>query len=412
MLDQAREPTKSGEAPAVAKGSVSAPAQLRFVLEDVNLKPVPAISGELASRAENSTEQTNSAARLATEDGSEKAFFLDIVKNAPAQYEKIQRGIKLYRRYAREQGLTVTDEDIDPREFCAWLFTIKSGVSESAWRTYCNAAKARIQSVPHDSLDEAIAMLEADVGNAGEARSVQHGRRVGHAPAERAQRFAVADFKAVIQTLPTFSRSPAVPWLTDWMTAAVDTGLNPSEWARSRIEARQAPNGPTPSQKFLHVDYRGQDENPERTLDISEFSAAALAAVERMVTRSAEWGLEQKFETRQSRCAQLLYEVCAVLFPRQKLRYSLYSLHHQFVANMAEIYETAQVAALIGRIVEKRARAHYRKHRIAWPKSQITEVPAPMPNQVSRMRKRLQGSEERLAMQSLRRAFKVRRKRR
>lgn len=86
--------------------------------------------------------------------------------------------------------------------------------------------------------------------------------------------------------------------------------------------------------------------------------------------------------------------VCATLFPRQQ-RHSLYSLRHQFIANMTTIYEPAEIAALVGHVTNETAVEHYSKRRTAWQQHHIRDVPIPMPDQVAQMRKRLKMFDDR-----------------
>jgi hypothetical protein len=146
-----------------------------------------------------------------------------------------------------------------------------------------------------------------------------------------------------------------------------------------------------------------------RTLDISNFSDQAFAAVEEMVKLAGQWTIADEFEMRHSQVAQLLYDVCAVLFPRQRQRYSLSSMRQQFIANMRSFYSPAEVAALVGHISNEPTE-HYAKRRHAWLDNKICEVPVPMPASVLQMRRRLKWHEDRQQMQLLRRTLNEKRR--
>jgi hypothetical protein len=122
------------------------------------------------------------------------------------------------------------------------------------------------------------------------------------------------------------------------------------------------------------------------------------------------WSLAQQFEMRHSQCAQLLYKTCSVLFPRQRQRYSLFSLRHQFIANMKTIYRPAEVAALVGHISEDEAVEHYGKRRAAWLPEEIRDMPAPMPGEVKRMHRQWELYEGRREVKKLREALLDRRR--
>jgi hypothetical protein len=329
-------------------------------------------------------------------------------KAASTQAKSLQRGTGLFARYRRELGLQMMhDEDVDPCDFVIWLFSLKPMLaSSSSWRIYRSAALAWVQTVPHARLEEAVAMLEADIGiGADEGRARPRGRRGGPARSEPAKRFARPDFEAVMHEVGKLSRSAAVPWLRDWLSAGINTGLGPSEWAATVLEVRSDPKRRHERLARLHVlntKARAGANAIQRTLDISNFSDSAFDAVRRHTERASEWSLAGQFEMRHSQCAQVIYDVCSVLFPRQQQRYSLFSLRHQFITNMKTIYQSAEVAALVGHISKDEAVEHYGKRRRAWLREEIREVPVPMPEQVKRMHRQWELYEERQKAKKLR----------
>src|SRR5665213_620944 len=154
----------------------------------------------------------------------------------------LSRGWGLFGRYRREIGLNPAAEDLDPRDFVNWLFGLKPSLKMTSWRQYRSAALIWVQTLPHTWMEEAAALIEADIGvGADEGRAEQFGRRVGLVRQERAKRFDKKDFDEIVQTLSTFSRSAAVPWLKGWLSAGVATGLRPFEWATTDLEVRSDP---------------------------------------------------------------------------------------------------------------------------------------------------------------------------
>jgi hypothetical protein len=88
----------------------------------------------------------------------------------------------------------------------------------------------------------------------------------------------------------------------------------------------------------------------------------------------------------QGEVAKLLKQTCKVLFPRMRVAYTLYSLRHQFIANMKAIYPREAVAALTDCGSTDTEVEHYVKRRASWTDQQITEVPTPVQEQVSRIK--------------------------
>lgn len=336
------------------------------------------------------------------------------VSKASTQAAQIARGRLFLRRYQREIGQQLKDEDVDPTDFVNWLFSFEPLVQEPSWRIYRAAGRALVQTLQQAGREEALEMIEVDVGAGAEvARSGQ------------VTRFAKLDLDDVFKNIRMLTRSDAVPWIIDWLSAGIHTGLSPLEWATADLEVLDDPSRPRGRRALLYVINAKASHAIggiciQRTLDISSFSDAALDAVRRMVERAGHWLLKKEFEMRQAQCAQVLGEVCAALFPRQRQRYSLYSLRHQFIANMKAIYPPAEVAALVGHIgmnkdknnSENEAAEPYAKRRAAWQLDEISERPVPIPEQVKNMRRRLELYEERLDAIRMRKAAKEKRSRR
>ena len=327
----------------------------------------------------------------------------------------MQRGKGLFARYRRESGLQMMrEEDTDPCDFVVWLYSLRPSLAKtSGWRIYRAAALAWVQTLPHDGRDEAISMLEADIGiGADQGRAKPSDRQSDKTLSEPAQRFGYRDFVKVQKMAGIVSRSQAVPWLREWLLAGIHTGLQPSEWAAAVLEVRADPKMPRRRRAWLHVlnaKAPGTDA-VQRTLDISNFSDDAFEVVRRHTERVNAWSLAGQFEMRHSQCAQLLYDTCAALFPRQQQHYSLHSLRHQFIANIKTIYGPAEVAALVGHIGKVEKAKHYAKRPAAWRSNEIRDVPVPMPGLVKRMARQWRLFHEREKMKKLRQDLLERRR--
>ncbi|TFV30958.1 hypothetical protein E4K66_32755 [Bradyrhizobium frederickii] len=337
--------------------------------------------------AEKSREKRRAAQDPQDHDAAPKVK----VATAETQRNYLSRGKALLERCMRESDLQVSLEDIDPRDFANWLLGLKSSLTRSTWRQYRASAIAFVQTIPSSYMNDAIAMLNADlkIGN----DEGQSGKRNGEeeiGAARRAKRIDHRHFRELQRFLPVTSRSRAQEWLRDWLRAGIHTGLRPAEWSLTTFERRpdrRWPNG----RVWLHVvSAKAIDGRPtHRTLDLSNFSTEALEAVERMVKRSRDSVLAGTFRQRQYEASKLLRTVCKRLFKTKK-QYTLYSLRHQFIANMKTIYTREEVAAMVGHISLETQVEHYGKRRVAWDSRLITEVPMPVEEQVAQIKKRLE----------------------
>jgi hypothetical protein len=321
----------------------------------------------------------------------------------------LARGQQLLKRYKRESGFRLADDDVDPCGFALWLMSLRPFLSPSSWRLYRLSGTAMIERIPHADLEKALGML-AETGRLEvEARAVYRPtlEREGGTLPMRATRMEYAHYQKIRSSLRMMSRSAAVEWLDDWLVAGISTGLLPGEWPLAHLEVRPLRTGGR--KVWLHVlnakATKGRGNGTYRTLDISDFRHETLMAVEQMVKWSERWALEGKTVKRQSDCAQLFYQICNILFPRMLVKYSLFSLRHQFISNMKSIMMPAQVAALSGHISVEAQVEHYTKRRSAWNQHHIGDVPVAIEDQVKQAQKRLTMLEEREHLRLMRKAF-------
>jgi hypothetical protein len=337
-------------------------------------------------------------------DGSPKPS----LTHDPSRANYLKRGKQLLERYKRENGLKLRDDDVNPMDFVRWLMALRPTLSASSWRVYRLSAAAIIGTFPHGELETAVGILSGVSRIETKARKVYKPtlERENSSLSERAKRMEYRHFEKICSSLRKMSRSAAVEWLEDWLVAGISTGLLPGEWPLAHIE------GPTDKKVWLHVlnaEATVGGKGSYRTLDISHFHDDTMGAVRRMVERSEDWARKGTTIKRQSDCAQLLYTICKIQFPTMESTYSLFSLRDQFMFNMNEMMDPAQVAALTGSLDVEPQVEHYTKRRHAWAQTQIGDFPIPIDEQVNLAQKALTELEERKGFRQLRKAFVERR---
>ena len=342
--------------------------------------------------------------------GAAEVRHTSLLQNSAAHSRCLVRGRQLLERYKRENCGKLADEDVDPGAFTEWLLSLRPFLSTSSWRVYRCSAVAVIQTIPHPGLNEAIAVLLGDGRRAADsARAVDRRTREKEdvkTSATRAKRLDYLHYSKICSELRNLSRAAAVDWLEDWLVAGISTGVLPSEWPRAHLEVRLLGDR---RKIWLHVvncvHTTELVSGTYRTLDISDYRPKTLQAIERMVKRAHQWAMEGKTSQRRSDCTQLFYQVCDTLFPRMQVKYSLFSLRHQFIANMKSVLSAAEVSALIGGIAAESSPEHYVKRRSAWDKFYILDIPVPIEQQVKRVQRRMTRFEEREHLLQLRRDF-------
>jgi hypothetical protein len=296
-------------------------------------------------------------------------------------------------RYEREIDMPISLEDLDPCAFVDWLLASRPFWKEATWRIYRSSAAQLIQSLPSDSIKEALGWLYADLHFGRD-----EGGRGDPAATSRAARMDHDHFVAIKQQLRLTSRSEIARCLENWLDAGIHTGLRPAEWPVASLEVQPDDSCPRGKRIWLHVPM-GQFEFGwfvHRTLDISDFSKPVLEAVQKTIHRSRAWARAGIFSVQQGQVSRVLHETSKQLFGQMQLHYNLHSLRAQFTENMRQIYKDAEVAALTGNLGVGKVPKHSTKRRAAW--AEISEVPRPMQQQVKQMKRRLELFEERRAV--------------
>jgi hypothetical protein len=332
------------------------------------------------------------------------------VAKQSTQQGYFDRGLGLIKRYKHELNFRGGTEDIDPRLFANWVSVSKFFVSDGAWRNYRQAAIAVIYTIPSSYIDEAIGMLNLDLHVGGDDGG--HGlKSQKDGQIKAAKRMEHRHFMLLTETVRGMKETKTSRALGNWLTATISTGVRPMEWPLSFIERRLDSTCPRGERIWLHV-VAGQGEDAltaYRTLDLSSFSAGSLSSIEEMVDQAHAWALSSQFARWQSEATKLLRKTCTKLFPRMELTYTLFSLRHQFLANMASIHEREEIAAMAG-YVSMGARAEfYSKRRPYWRNEEIPEIPLPVADQVSWIRQRLRFFDQRLEIESMKTAARRRR---
>lgn len=327
-------------------------------------------------------------------------------------------GRQLKDRYRREHMLSLRDEP-NPVSFANWLLGIRATVKPTTWRVYRQAAISTIQAMDSHEVEQALAMIEAAIDlDFGEAR-MTHVRRDAEGEGERtaahkAKSITYEQFTIVVRDLPRASHSSYVRPLAAWIVAGMATGLRPSEWEAATFSYVDDPRARRGRRVYLHVANakatNGRANGERRTLDLTNLSDEGLEAVERFVEYAADWAHDGAFMKNKNACSRILREVSPILFrsPNGKLL-TLYTLRHQFVANMKTVYPAEELAALLGHSATDTQGVWYGKKRSGWAPEHIRDVPAPVESEVALVRKRLEVAQERLRIKGLKEKVHARR---
>ncbi|WP_374311749.1 hypothetical protein [Dongia sp.] len=286
------------------------------------------------------------------------------------QSDYLTRAHKLLERYRAANDLDISKSDIDVVAFTSWLISIKPTYKVSSWRTMRQSVRTLLEAWPIDGADNAIAMLDADIAECIANPREPDDDSDDRTSALKEKKMPHGDLTKLLVYLTHFSRSSWSQTAVHWLNAGLSTGLRPSEWKT----AKMVKSG---DQVLLIVkngkNTNGRANGPFRTLDISDFTPEGLKSVEYMAAHGALWNVEGRYAGVQSSVSQLIYHVCERIFDGRI--YCLYSLRHQFVANMKSLKELKEIAALLGHCVTATSTQHYGKRRDAWAEEHIVDIP-------------------------------------
>lgn len=254
------------------------------------------------------------------------------------------RAQALIDRFVRESPGEPRDWRDDPMAFCSWFSELRLRLAPASWRQY---RAAMVFFMENNGPVECVDYLRT-LPAAPPRRLGRGAKRAG-----KAKRLGAEELRAILDALsPERQRWDRLLGL--WLVAGVLTGLRPCEWRHARMDAdvlivRNA--------KATH----GRAPGIVRRIDLSVLSDFERESVRAMLEAI---GAEPDFSRAYNAVRQRLLRLTKRLWPRRRLRPSLYSARHQFRADAASVGRTAiEQAALMGHISIRTAESHYGRRR-------------------------------------------------
>lgn len=300
------------------------------------------------------------------------------------------RGISLVRRYCIEHGLE-PDTDVDPHEFATWVMSLRKSVKASTWRTYKQAALTALQAMSGDAIEEAVSVLEfSPRPEDAPPTGIRPHEPLKLTSAMKAKSVTFGNFERIRTAVITGRMADTAFHLRDWLVAGISTGLRPTEWRGAEVVRRRV--GETDRILLVVRSAKttgGRGNGAVRTLDLTSFRPATLAAVERLANKGREWEAEGLFDRRQDQCAKMLYRINERLFPNRETVIALYTLRHQFATNMRSSIgvEQEELAAMMGHAIDATSDGYGMKRSKGWAPEHILDMPVASEAEVATVRK-------------------------
>lgn len=298
-------------------------------------------------------------------------------------YAKISN--RLYRKWLKENGydINIPFEHNDAVLFVRWMIARKPEWKAKTWRLYRQSVYVMLTdymaSGQGNYIEQAIEMIQEDsIVRAKDAKTgkknnfdVADGKSKDNTSSLKYKKFPINDLKKVIAWLRFKSRSSMTHNLEIWMRATLLTGLRPSEWKGTDLITIEDSSTLYGRRVYLHVicakATNGRGFDVVRTLDLSTLPNTDIDIIREQSQKSLEYFLVGDFNEYYRDCADLLKRACTTLWPKRKMRYSLYSCRHQAIANWKSSgMSKVEIAVLAGHASHETAGEAYGRKNNGW----------------------------------------------
>ncbi len=295
-----------------------------------------------------------------------------------------QTARRLANRYLRKPDAERGPEPlgVNPAGFIIWLANMRMEWARNTWRQNKSAV---VFVFSEAGLIEDAKALKA-IGSEGTKRK---GTRTS---ATKRKGFPARDRDRISRWLEARDTSAAHELIL-WIRATVATGLRPCEWANATFAI--TPEG---SPQLVVVNAKatnGRAHGPTRTINMASYPEDVVQDVQAHSNhcRAVASAGEEAFYHFYTAMRRLMAEASRALWPRRDRHYTLYSLRHQFAANVKQgiVSESDEdtrstVGALMGHATDDTAGFHYA--RAAQADSGPRQlVPDAAPEEVARVRR-------------------------
>ncbi len=220
--------------------------------------------------------------------------------------------------------------------------------SKATWRIYRAALHFYLESSGYQEAADWIRYARPEFTMTREARTSQK-KQKGLAPEE-----ASALTAALAASTSRYAHSARI-----WLQAGILTGLRPAEWREASFDPDTATLTVVNAKAT-----NGRGNGPMRRLRLHNLSRGEREIIQEMI-RVAHG--HEDFRKLYGGVRKVLLVTARRVWPRRKLRISLYSSRHQWVANAKRIYDRRTVAALAGHASAETAGHHYARRKRGHP---------------------------------------------
>jgi len=318
-----------------------------------------------------------------------------------AAYEKRYR--QLIREAERHFGEVPT-----PERFAGWLIeTKRPTLGKSTWRQYQaatvygfkldRAANPSITATIFDAIDRVRSTRAAELEDAPLRTSQQKAKRFKPGELDKINHRALS------------TKSPNALALTNCLNASNVSGLRPCEWPTAQFRRSEVPGFEWEMKVRCAKANDVRAHGEFRTLRWTHLDAESVNAITDWIFQAHQAEIAGAYKTLLSTLRALMLRITSSLFPKRTTHSTLYTPRHEATARWKAAYVDsattdderlhglAIVAALLGHASDATATIHYGRPRRGENRSSRFPIPTADPDEVARVRRRLQQNLDRLA---------------
>lgn len=296
------------------------------------------------------------------------------------------------RRCAAEKRVAV--DQVLPQDYASWLIGIKTTLSKNTWRLYKAASIFGLSQIQEDAIardgqrDEALHLAILELTAEPQTGAAPKGK---HGPSMK-KKTVKEDF--LDEILAYLESSTAGSWnrrAAIYIRSTIRVGVRPIEWGEATINppylviqnAKHTNGRASGRERWIPISGDGwhewliariespiyKEEERARFYVAREKAPASLwqsaeSEVENQLREIAAWRAEnpgEPFQKYTTNIAQAIGRACKALRPKSAKPMSLYTLRHQFLANMKNVLPPVGISELAGHVSQRTAKKSYSK---------------------------------------------------
>lgn len=291
----------------------------------------------------------------------------EITKNDYTKNIYIKKTFELSKKCRKNLNI-YEHEELDIRQFVAWLILNKTKYNKNTWRLY----KSSVIFFLETEIEKGNFIAQEAYDTLKEEYSYECNKKSKKTSGKKVKKFPQSDYLKIMDYLDKEKESWATN-LKNWIISGILIGLRPIEWANA-----QYINESTGDKIIVKnaKNTNGRSLGEFRTILLTNLNDKEKNILKTHIKICNEWELHNQFNYYYNSCSNKLRKICKLLWKRKENNISLYSARHQFSANAkASGFSCIEIAALMGHAVDITATKHYARKQSGYDLIKVTPSP-------------------------------------